>query len=134
MEKEAVFRVWSSDEGPPSHSVPPHQVAKAAARISADAFEKMHERLLTAYFTDNRDISDFTVLKTLWEEIELPIDTFENYADEEILKAIMTEHNQALQNGVSGVPAIMLEGIPGALVGAQEEAVYRRIIQTRLKG
>ena len=27
------FRVWEGDAGPPSHSVPPHLVAKAAASI-----------------------------------------------------------------------------------------------------
>ena len=27
------FRVWEGDAGPPSHSIPPHQVAKAAARL-----------------------------------------------------------------------------------------------------
>ena len=26
-----TFRVWATEEGPPSHSVPPHLVAKAAA-------------------------------------------------------------------------------------------------------
>jgi predicted DsbA family dithiol-disulfide isomerase len=100
--------------------------------LGDEAFEKMHESLLTAYFTDNRDISNRNVLKTLWEEIKLPLDAFEAHEDEEILEAIVTEHNQAMQNGVSGVPAIMLEGVPGALVGAQEDAVYRKIIQSRL--
>ena len=28
-----TFQVWQSDAGPPSHSVPPHLVAKAAARL-----------------------------------------------------------------------------------------------------
>ena len=31
-EPAAEFQVWSTDEGPPSHSVPAHLVAKAAAR------------------------------------------------------------------------------------------------------
>ena len=32
-EDSAEFNVWKTDEGPPSHSVPPHRVAKAAAEI-----------------------------------------------------------------------------------------------------
>lgn len=51
------FRVWQGDEGPPSHSIPAHLAAKAAAAVSAEAFEAMHERLLRAYFSENRDIS-----------------------------------------------------------------------------
>ena len=132
MEKEAKFKVWSTEEGPPSHSVPPHLIAKVAAGIGEDAFEKIHNRLLSAYFTDNRDISDINVLKELWNELGLPSDVFETYHSPHILQAVATEHNTSLQNGVTGVPAIMLDGIPGALVGAQEEAVYRRMIQNRL--
>ena len=52
------FRVWQSDAGPPSHSIPPHLVAKAAATVGPDAFHRMHDRLMQAYFTENRDITD----------------------------------------------------------------------------
>jgi hypothetical protein len=40
------FRKWQSDAGPPSHSVPPHLVAKAAAELSAEAFDRIHNALL----------------------------------------------------------------------------------------
>ena len=129
MEKEAVFRVWSSDEGPPSHSVPPHFAAKTAARLGPEAFEKVHERLLKAYFTENRDITDAGVLQELWEELGLPSESLETSNDTEILNEIMSEHNAAVNQGVSGVPAIIMEGLPGPFVGAQEEETYRRIIR-----
>ena len=57
------FRVWDGDAGPPSHSVPAHTVAKAALRLSHEAFERIHDRLLRAYFSENRDISDDAVLE-----------------------------------------------------------------------
>ena len=57
-DESGEFNVWAGDSGPPSHSVPPHLVAKAAARIGPDAFERVHIRLLRAYFTHNRDITD----------------------------------------------------------------------------
>ena len=38
-----TFRVWATDEGPPSHSVPAHLIAKAAATIGPQAFRAMHE-------------------------------------------------------------------------------------------
>ena len=40
-----TFRVWQGEAGPPSHSLPPHLIAKAAARIDAEAFRLIHERL-----------------------------------------------------------------------------------------
>jgi len=132
MEKESVFQVWATDEGPPSHSIPPHLVAKAAAGLGAQAFEMVHERLLKAYFTENRDIAEPDVLNELWEELGLPSEAFEKSDDPEILKEVMTEHNEAVQNGVSGVPAILMEGVPGVLVGAQEEEFYRRLIRNSL--
>ena len=129
MEKEAEFTAWSSDEGPPSHSVPAHLVAKAAAGLGKDYFEKLHEGLMKAYFTENRNIADIDVLKALWVRFGLPPESFERHADPEILEAVLAEHKEAVQNGVSGVPAVMIEGVPGALVGAQETDVYRRLIR-----
>ena len=132
MEKEAVFQVWSSDEGPPSHSIPPHLAAKAALKVGAEAFEKVHERLLKAYFTENRDITDAGVLGELWEELGLPPEGLDKSNDSEILKEVVTEHNEAIRNSVNGVPAIFMEGVPGPLVGAQEDEIYRRVVQRAL--
>ena len=53
------FRVWQSGEGPPSHSVPPHLVAKAAASLGGESFRGIHERLMRAYFGENRDITSW---------------------------------------------------------------------------
>src|SRR5262245_49750980 len=61
------FRVWESTEGPPSHSVPPHLVAKAAAELGPEAFDAVHERLLRAYFEDSRDISRVETLTGVWQ-------------------------------------------------------------------
>ena len=66
------FRVWQGDAGPPSHSVPPHLVAKAAAVLGDGAFQRMRDRLFEAYFSENRDITDDATLRALWREAELP--------------------------------------------------------------
>ena len=132
MEEEAVFTVWASDEGPPSHSVPPHLAAKAAAELGKDRFEKLHEGLMRAYFTENRNIADTTVLKALWERLGLPPGVFARCADPDIREAVLAEHQEAMQNGISGVPAVMIAGVPGALVGAQETETYRRLIRRLL--
>jgi len=128
MEPEAVFRTWATEEGPPSYSVPPHQAAKVAARLGREAFEKIHDRLLRAYFSENRDITDFSVLFELWRELKLPPEALDQAEDPEILQEILDEHNEASGNGVTGVPAVRVPGLEGALIGAQNEDVYRRLI------
>ena len=44
------FQVWEGDAGPPSHSIPPHLVAKAAATLGDGEFRRMSDRLFEAYF------------------------------------------------------------------------------------
>jgi predicted DsbA family dithiol-disulfide isomerase len=132
MEEEAVFRVWSTDEGPPSHSIPPHVAAKAAASLGPEAFEKVHERLMRAYFTENRNITDTKVLHELWENLGLAREVLEKADNPEMLKEIFAEHNEAINHGVNGVPAIRMEGVPGVLTGVQDEEVYRRLIRRAL--
>jgi predicted DsbA family dithiol-disulfide isomerase len=87
-EPAAGFRVWATDEGPPSHSVPAHLVAKAAAALGRDAFELIHERLLHAYFAENRDISNARTLWAIWEEAGLPTEALERVRDPELLRQV----------------------------------------------
>ena len=130
MEPETVFKPWVGDEeGPPSHSFPPHQAAKIAARIGPEAFEKFHERLLRAYFSENRDITSRKVLEELWLDVGLPAGALDDLDDPEITRQIVSEHVESMRCGVSGVPAIRLENVEGVLVGAQELEVYERLVQ-----
>ena len=99
----AEFRVWQSDAGPPSHSIPPHLVAKAAAALGAEQFDRVHESLLRAYFYDNRDITDDATLEAIWAECDLPPDAFARREDPELLQQVLREHNEAQEHGASGV-------------------------------
>jgi predicted DsbA family dithiol-disulfide isomerase len=119
------FQVWQSDEGPPSHSVPAHLLSKAAARIGKDAFERIHERLMRAYFKENRDISKGEVLLDLWLDVGLDEADFTATKDPELLQAIIDDHNEALGCGVTGVPAVRLADSPAATVGAHPLEKYR---------
>jgi predicted DsbA family dithiol-disulfide isomerase len=126
------FRVWSTDEGPPSHSVPPHRVAKAAARVSPEAFGKMHTRLMSAYFAENRDISSFDVLRELWDGEALPSDAFEVAHSDEIESLIFSEFEEARRLGATGVPAMRRADNEAVIVGAHPESLYRRWIERSL--
>lgn len=127
-----TFRVWQSDEGPPTHSIPPHLVAKAAAAVSPDAFDAMHDRLLRAYFAESQDISREWVLEALWRELGLPAEAFERARGEEFLPQVLAEHEEALEAGATGVPAVRLEGNPAIIVGAHPKELYERWIERSL--
>jgi predicted DsbA family dithiol-disulfide isomerase len=129
-----TFRVWATDEGPPSHSVPPHVVAKAAARLGRDAFDAMHERLLRAYFAENRDITKAETLLALWRDVGLPDAEFTHAGDDAILRAVIDEHNDAGRREVSGVPTVLMDGIDVPVVGAMPYETYRRWVARRLAG
>jgi predicted DsbA family dithiol-disulfide isomerase len=132
-EAEATeFRPWASDEGPPSHSIPAHAVAKAAAALGSDAFRAMHDRLLRAYFAENRDITDEHVERTLWREVGLADGAFDVSAAPSTQAAIIAEHQDALAHGVNGVPAIMMVGNDVPVVGAMPLDSYRRWIRRAL--
>ena len=126
------LRLWSTDEGPPSHSIPAHLVAKAAARVSRDAFGRMHERLLRAYFVESRDISREPTLRALWDELGLDEAGFEEHRDPALLEEVIEEHNEALRLGATGVPAVRLESNEAVIVGAQPAELYRRWIERSL--
>jgi predicted DsbA family dithiol-disulfide isomerase len=132
-EDSGEFRVWESDEGPPTHSVPPHLVAKAAARLGKDVFYRVHDRLLRAYFAENRDISDPEVLRALWEELGLPEAAFEVWSDPALLEETLDEFNRAREAGVTGVPAVQLQGNDAVIVGAHPADLYRRWIDRLLE-
>jgi predicted DsbA family dithiol-disulfide isomerase len=131
-EPTAVFRVWQGDESPPSHSVPPHLVAKAAAALGAEAFARVHQGLLRAYFAENRDISSAANLRAIWLEAELPEHELGRAAAPELLRRVAEEHNQAVELGVNGVPAISMADEDVAITGAHPAETYRRWIRKRL--
>jgi predicted DsbA family dithiol-disulfide isomerase len=127
------FRVWESGEGPPSHSVPAHLAAKAARRLGPEAFAALHPRLLRAYFAESRDISARPVLEALWRESGLPPEAFAACDDPSLLRQVLAEHADAVEQGASGVPAAKLAGQDAVLVGALPLETYRRWVVRQLR-
>ena len=127
------FRPWASDAPPPSHSVPAHRAAKAAAELGGEAFEAIHDRLMTAYFAENRDVSNFDVLRAVWNEAGLPDASFEVAHEERIERAVLADHAAAGDLGATGVPAIRRIDNDALIVGAQPIDVYRRWVERSLE-
>ena len=132
-EPSARFEVWSSDEGPPSHSLPAQLAAKAAAALGPDAFARLHAALLRAYFVQSRDISRPETLAALWREAGLPEPALARADDPELLRRVLAEHAEAQELGVAGVPAVRLAGSDVAITGAQPSESYRRWIRKNLQ-
>jgi predicted DsbA family dithiol-disulfide isomerase len=126
------FRVWQGDAGPPSHSVPPQLVAKAAAQLGDGAFRRMRDRLFEAYFSENRDITDDATLRTLWREVELPEADFERSQDPALLRETLQQHAEANEVGATGVPAVQLVGNAAVIVGAHPLELYQRWVNRTL--
>ncbi len=126
------FRVWSTDEGPPTHSLPPHQVAKAAARVSEEAFERMHDDLLRAYFYDSRDITSPQVLEELWEQAGLSPADLAIADAPDIRNQVIDEHNEAVACGANGAPAFRTSDNDTVLVGAHPMHLFRRWVANAL--
>jgi len=131
-EPAATFRVWATDDGPPTHSVPPHLAAKAAAHFGSEAFRRMHDALLNAYFVQNRDVTREATLRALWAEVGLPEAEFDRVSDPGIADQVIAEHNDAVRSGITGVPTAMLAGGDAAIPGALPLDVYRRWIERAL--
>lgn len=128
-----VFRVWESSEGPPTHSVPPHLAAKAAAALGSDAFAALHPRLLRAYFEQSRDISAPETLRAIWSEAGLPEADFAGCLEERWVAQTLAEHNEAVSLGITGVPALRVAETEAFVLGAQSLDTYRRWVE-RLRG
>jgi predicted DsbA family dithiol-disulfide isomerase len=126
------FQVWQGDAGPPSYSVPPHQVAKAAARLDPGAFDRIHEGLLRAYFGESRDVTDAATLLSLWVGAGLSAADFETREDPTLLDAIRAEHNEAVEFGATGAPALRMSDSDSVILGAQPQAIIRRWIDRTL--
>lgn len=124
----ATFQVWQGDAGPPSHSVPPHLVAKAAAALGDDAFRRVHRALLEAYFGHSRDISDRGTLRAIWRECGLPETELARADDPELLARTLAEHDEAVALGMTGVPAVRVAGDDAFVMGALPVETYRRWI------
>jgi predicted DsbA family dithiol-disulfide isomerase len=128
------FTTWSTDEPPPSHSMPPAIAAKAAARQGAAAFARFHHALMENYFHLNRNITTPENLVRIARETGLDVDAFVTaMADPATLNEVIDDHNEAVSCGINGVPAVIVDG-RWKISGAQPREIYRRIIEMRRRG
>jgi len=131
MEPRARFTVWSSDADPPSSSLPAQVAAKTMELHDPDSVFRYHRALLTAYFTDNRDISDLDVLADIAGECGVEragfVAAFEEH-NQALTRAVIEDHNSAIENGVTAVPTVVINNMM-PVPGAQEVDAYQTWIE-----
>jgi predicted DsbA family dithiol-disulfide isomerase len=128
------FTVWSTDEAPPSHSVPPAVAAKAAARQGDEAFARYHRALMESYFHLSRNITEPESLVRIAGETGLDVPAFvDALGDQALAREVADDHNLAVSLSISGVPTVIVDG-RWRVTGAQPRELYRRILELRLRG
>ena len=69
QEPRVNFRPWEGSSNPPSGSLPAQVAHKLVSTLWPEQQMQMHQRLLEAYFSENRTISDWKVLAELVSEL-----------------------------------------------------------------
>ncbi len=133
MEPAATFSFpWSGDT-PPSSSAPAAVAGKVAAGFGAEAGRRFHHDVLEAYFSRNLTISDPDVLFDVAEQAGIDRAEFAaSYHDQyqPLLRQVYDEHNLAINSGITGVPAVVVDDrylVPGAVDVEQYEQVLEHV-------
>ena len=96
MEPRApFFWPWSGLNEPPAFSVPAAVAGKAAET-----------------FVENRTVSDVGVLTSVAEAVGIDGDAYRTVFNEQgpdLTQRVLDEHHEALQRGVNGVPAVVVD-------------------------
>lgn len=130
QEPAAQFGTWG-DATPPSHSVPAAVAGKVAESFGKESFDRFKMAALQAYFRDCRTISDHQVLLDVARSAGIDAGEFvARWAGdiERFAEAVITDHNEALEAGVTGVPAVLVN-TEYLLTGALALDDYRKVVR-----
>lgn len=126
QEKRTEFRPWEGDNDPPSGSLPAQIAHKLVSELWPEKAMLMHYRLLEAYFSEHRTISDWGVLTELVSEIDADSSEFLvmlNERKNDLTNLVIKEHNEAVNQGVTAVPTVLINHVL-PVPGAQESETY----------
>ncbi|HQR32057.1 MAG TPA: DsbA family oxidoreductase [Blastocatellia bacterium] len=105
----------------------------AAWARSKDSFDQFHRRLFKAFFLENRDISELTVLKEIaWQSGLNPADLEKALAERRMADEVDEDLLIARTYGIATVPSFVIGG--HVLAGVQDEAVLIRAIELASEG
>jgi len=133
-EPRARFAPPALDAPLPSSSMPALTAAKCAELQGPACFDRFHDRLFTAHFGHNLDISRHDVLWTLAQESALDMERFKTDFAGDAYQAVLHDCAEgAAWFGVSALPTVILDE-KLSLVGAVPTERYRLLIDWILAG
>ncbi len=126
QEPRVNFHPWEGSSNPPSGSLPAQVAHKLVSTLWPEQQMQMHRRLLEAYFSENRTISDWTVLSELVAELGEDSSYFLQHLEErkgDLAEQVIAEHNEAVNQGITAVPTTLINKVL-PVPGAQESSTY----------
>ena len=126
LEPRADFQPWATQNAPPSGSLPAQIAHKVVLSEWPEIAMDMHYRLLKAYFSENRTVSNWDVLADLVSSIGGDSDHFLSVVQEKreiFTNTVISEHNEAINQGITAVPTVLINNVL-PVPGAQETETY----------
>ena len=126
LEPRADFQPWATQNAPPSGSLPAQLAHKVVLSEWPEMAMDMHYRLLKAYFSENRTVSNWDVLADLVSSIGGDSDHFLSVVQEKreiFTNTVISEHNEAINQGITAVPTVLINNVLPE-PGAQETETY----------
>ena len=126
LEPKTSFVPWASSNNPPTGSLPAQVAQKIISAEAPEYADAMHHKLLEAYFKRNLDISDWSVLAHIANEVGFGESKFSSLVDTQrlgISKEVIDEHNEAINQGITSVPTVLINHVL-PVPGAQETETY----------
>ena len=110
-------------------------LAEAAKDLDGEIFERLHKRLFTAYFAEQKNIGDEGVLREIAAEVGMPQEEVDRaFTDESYEQRLEQQQTRAAMLGVRGVPGFLFGKyfVSGAvpvetLIAAAEYATGERV-------
>ena len=131
MEPGLDFNVWATDDPQPHSSVEAHVAFKVLEELAPDNAKAYHDRILKAYFTDNRDISNADILTQLAVEVGVDADAFQQAMatrGDAMTELAYEEYKSASSQGITSIPTVVFEH-EFQVPGAQPLSTYEEIVE-----
>ena len=127
------FTMWESEEEFPNCSMPSAEAGLAARFQGPEEWQRFHDNLLAAFFTENRNISDKKTVDDVAEESGLDMDRYRDALESGGLREkAVKEYMEATNLGITGIPSVVVND-HAVMVGAVPAEQYRYVIDSILK-
>lgn len=127
------FQIPSAGDPYPRCSFPALEGATWVREARTDRFSAFDMALFEAFFGRNEDISDLAVLGRLAERCEMSAAALSEVIREERYRGrVLAEHQEALDLGIRGIPAVVVPGRP-PIVGAVPYLDLRGAVEVALQ-